>query len=305
MKPTLLVLAAGMGSRYGSLKQMDGLGPSGEAIIDYSIYDAIQAGFGKVVFVIRHSFAEAFQKIYSKERFGGKVEVEFVYQELDCLPAGFSVPEGREKPWGTNHAVMMAKDVIHEPFAVINSDDFYGREGFVAVADFLRSVEGMRGKYSLVGYFLKNTLSEFGSVSRGVCGIDDNGCLSTVTERTSIQRKEDGKVYYNEKGIDHEVSEDSVVSMNFWGFTPDYFGWSEDLFKTFLASDDVKVNPKAEFFIPYVADVLIKRNDATFKVLNCDAKWFGVTYKEDRPYVVSKINELIDKGVYPRNLWGK
>ena len=305
MKPTLLVLAAGMGSRYGSLKQMDGLGPSGEAIIDYSIYDAIQAGFGKVVFVIRHSFAEAFQKIYSKERFGGKVEVEFVYQELDCLPEGFSVPEGREKPWGTNHAVMMAKDVIHEPFAVINSDDFYGREGFVAVADFLRGVEGMRGKYSLVGYFLKNTLSDFGSVSRGVCGIDDNGCLSTVTERTAIQRKEDGKVYYNEKGIEHEVSEDSVVSMNFWGFTPDYFSWSEDLFKTFLASEDVKTNPKAEFFIPYVADVLIKRNDATFKVLNCDAKWFGVTYKEDRPYVVSKINELIDKGVYPRSLWGK
>ena len=305
MKPTLLVLAAGLGSRYGSLKQMDGLGPSGEAIIDYSIYDAIQAGFGKVVFVIRHSFAEAFQKIYSKERFGGKVEVEFVYQELDCLPEGFSVPEGREKPWGTNHAVMMAKDVIHEPFAVINSDDFYGREGFVAVADFLRSVEGMRGKYSLVGYFLKNTLSDFGSVSRGVCGIDDNGCLSTVTERTAIQRKEDGKVYYNEKGVEHEVSEDSVVSMNFWGFTPDYFDWSEDLFKTFLASEDVKVNPKAEFFIPYVADVLIKRNDATFKVLNCDAKWFGVTYKEDRPFVVSKINELIDKGVYPRSLWGK
>ena len=256
------------------------------------------------MFVIRHSFAEAFQKIYSKERFGGKVEVEFVYQELDCLPEGFSVPEGREKPWGTNHAVMMAKDVIHEPFAVINSDDFYGREGFVAVADFLRSVEGMRGKYSLVGYFLKNTLSDFGSVSRGVCGIDDNGCLSTVTERTAIQRKADGKVYYNEKGIEHEVSEDSVVSMNFWGFTPDYFSWSEDLFKTFLKSEDVKVNPKAEFFIPYVADVLIKRHDATFKVLNCDAKWFGVTYKEDRPFVVAKINELIEKGVYPRSLWG-
>ena len=230
--------------------------------------------------------------------------MEFVYQELDCLPEGFTVPEGREKPWGTNHAVMMAKDVIHEPFAVINSDDFYGREGFAAIADFLRSVEGMRGKYALVGYFLKNTLSDFGSVSRGVCGIDDNGCLSTVTERTSIQRKADGKVYYNEKGVEHEVSEDSVVSMNFWGFTPDYFGWSEELFKTFLRSEDVKTNPKAEFFIPYVADVLIKRNDATFRVLNCDAKWFGVTYKEDRPFVVSQIESLIEKGVYPRSLWG-
>ena len=304
MKPTLLVLAAGMGSRYGSLKQMDGLGPCGEAIIDYSIYDAIQAGFGKVVFVIRHSFAEAFQKIYSKERFGGKIDVEFVYQELDYLPEGYTVPEGREKPWGTNHAVMMAKDVIHEPFAVINSDDFYGREGFMAVAEFLRGVEGLRGRYALVGYFLKNTLSDFGSVSRGVCETDDNGCLSTVTERTAIQRKEDGKVYYAEKGVDHEVSEDSVVSMNFWGFTPDYFTWSEDLFKTFLNSEDVKTNPKAEFFIPYVADVLIKRHDASFKVLNCDAKWFGVTYKEDRPFVVSKIGELIEKGVYPRSLWG-
>ncbi len=292
-----------MGSRYGSLKQMDGLGPSGEAIIDYSIYDAIRAGFGKVVFVIRHSFAEAFKKIYSPERFGGKIDVEFVYQELDYLPEGYTVPSFREKPWGTNHAVMMAADVIHEPFAVINSDDFYGREGFAAIAEFLRGVEGCRGRYALVGYYLKNTLSEFGSVSRGVCGLDDNGCLSTVTERTSIQRKADGKVYFSEKGVDHEVSEDSLVSMNFWGFTPDYFGWSEELFKTFLNSDDVKTNPKAEFFIPYVADVLIKRNDATFKVLNCDAKWFGVTYKEDRPFVVSKIEELVEKGVYPRNLW--
>ncbi|MBQ5934996.1 MAG: nucleotidyltransferase [Bacteroidales bacterium] len=305
MKPTLLVLAAGMGSRYGSLKQMDGLGPCGEAIIDYSIYDAIQAGFGKVVFVIRHSFADAFKQIYSPERFGGKIDVEFVYQELDYLPEGFSVPEGREKPWGTNHAVMMARDVIHEPFAVINSDDFYGREGFQVVADFLRSVEGCRGKYALVGYFLKNTLSEFGSVSRGVCELDDNACLSTVTERTAIQRKADGKVYYAEKGQDHEVSEDSVVSMNFWGFTPDYFSWSEELFKVFLASDDVKTNPKAEFFIPYVADVLIKRHDASFKVLNCDAKWFGVTYKEDRPDVVAKIGRLIEQGVYPRSLWGR
>jgi dTDP-glucose pyrophosphorylase len=305
MKPTLLVLAAGMGSRYGSLKQMDGLGPCGEAIIDYSIYDAIQAGFGKVVFVIRHSFADAFKQIYSPERFGGKIDVEFVYQELDYLPEGFSVPEGREKPWGTNHAVMMAKDVIHEPFAVINSDDFYGREGFQVVADFLRSVEGCRGKYALVGYFLKNTLSEFGSVSRGVCELDDNACLSTVTERTAIQRKADGKVYYAEKGQDHEVSEDSVVSMNFWGFTPDYFSWSEELFKVFLASDDVKTNPKAEFFIPYVADVLIKRHDASFKVLNCDAKWFGVTYKEDRPDVVAKIGRLVEQGVYPRSLWGR
>lgn len=223
MKPTLLVLAAGMGSRYGSLKQMDGLGPSGEAIIDYSIYDAIRAGFGKVVFVIRHSFADAFREIFSPDRFGGQIEVEFVYQELDDLPEGYTVPEGREKPWGTNHAVMMARDVIHEPFAVINSDDFYGREGFQAIADFLRSVEGKKGEYALVGYYLKNTLSDFGSVSRGVCSTDAEGCLTSVVERTAIARKNDGKVYYAEKGEDFEVSEESVVSMNFWGFTPDYF----------------------------------------------------------------------------------
>lgn len=304
MKPTLLVLAAGMGSRYGSLKQMDGLGPCGEAIIDYSIYDAIQAGFGKVVFVIRHSFAEEFKKIFTKERFGGQIQIEFVYQELECLPEGYSVPEGREKPWGTNHAVMMAKDVINEPFAVINSDDFYGREGFVAVADFLRKAEGRKGQYALVGYYLRNTLSEFGSVSRGCCVADANAHLSEIHERTSIARKADGKVYYAENGEDFEISEDTVVSMNLFGFTPDYFDYSEQLFTEFLDAPATKTNLKAEFFIPYVADKLIKSGEGVFNVLNCDAKWFGVTYKEDRPYVVSKLNELIEKGVYPRSLWG-
>ena len=303
MKPTLLVLAAGMGSRYGSLKQMDGLGPCGEAIIDYSIYDAIQAGFGKVVFVIRHSFADAFKKIYSKERFGGRIDVEFVYQELEYLPEGFTVPEGREKPWGTNHAVMMAKDAIKEPFAVINSDDFYGREAFVAIADFLRKVEGQTGRYALVGYYLKNTLSEFGSVSRGVCEADGGGFLSTVTERTAIERK-GSTVCFSEDGKDVPLDENCVVSMNFWGFTPDYFDHSDEIFKTFLSSPAAKTNLKAEFFIPYVADVLIKGSKASFKVLNCDAKWFGVTYKEDRPFVVDKINSLIAQGLYPESLWG-
>ena len=303
MKPTLLVLAAGMGSRYGSLKQMDGLGPCGEAIIDYSIYDAIQAGFGKVVFVIRHSFADAFKKIYSKERFGGRIDVEFVYQELEYLPEGFTVPEGREKPWGTNHAVMMAKDAIKEPFAVINSDDFYGREAFVAIADFLRKVEGQTGRYALVGYYLKNTLSEFGSVSRGVCEAGGGGFLSTVTERTAIERK-GSTVCFSEDGKDVPLDENCVVSMNFWGFTPDYFDHSDEIFKTFLSSPAAKTNLKAEFFIPYVADVLIKGGKASFKVLNCDAKWFGVTYKEDRPFVVDKINSLIAQGLYPESLWG-
>lgn len=293
-----------MGSRYGSLKQMDGLGPCGEAIIDYSIYDAIEAGFGKVVFVIRHSFADAFRKIYAPERFGGRIEVSFVYQELDCLPAGYSVPEGREKPWGTNHAILVARDEIHEPFAVINSDDFYGRAGFRAIADFLRSVEGKKGQYALVGYYLKNTLSDFGTVSRGVCRTDADGFLAGVTERTAIERKADGKVYFMDNGTSREVSENSLVSMNFWGFTPDYFAYSDEIFRTFLDSSEAKTNPKAEFFIPYVADVLIRRGDAGFKVLSCDAKWFGVTYKEDRPTVVSKIGKLIEEGVYPRSLWG-
>ena len=304
MKPTLLVLAAGMGSRYGSLKQMDGLGPCGEAIIDYSIYDAIRAGFGKVVFVIRHSFADAFTKIYNTERFGGKIEVQTVYQELDYLPEGFTVPEGREKPWGTNHAVLMAKDVIKEPFAVINSDDFYGREGFEAIAKYLVSVENKKGEYALVGYHLKNTLSEFGSVSRGICTADESGYLSSIVERTSIAR--DGeKVYYKECDKSYEVDENSYVSMNFFGFTPDYFQYSEELFRSFLSEDRIKTDMKAEYFIPYVTDILIKRGDAKLKVIDCDAKWFGVTYKEDRPFVVEKIAELIKKGVYPHNLWEK
>ena len=304
MKPALLVLAAGMGSRYGSLKQMDGLGPCGEAIIDYSIYDAIEAGFGKIVFVIRHSFADEFRKVFTKERFGNKVDIEFVYQELDCLPEGYSVPEGREKPWGTNHAIMMAEDVISEPFAVINSDDFYGRDGFRAMAGFLNGVEGRQGEYCLVGYYLRNTLSEFGSVSRGCCVTDSANCLSEIHERTSIERK-DGAIFYTEDGKDHRLDEDTVVSMNFWGFTPDYFKYSRELFKTFLDLPSTKTNKKAEFFIPYVAESLIQRGAASFKVLECDAKWFGVTYKEDRPYVVSKINELIAKGEYPRSLWNK
>lgn len=302
MTPTLLVLAAGMGSRYGSLKQMDGLGPSGEAIIDYSIYDAIRAGFGKVVFVIRHSFAEAFQKVYSKERFGGKIEVEFVYQELDYLPEGYSVPEGREKPWGTNHAIMMAKEVINEPFAVINADDFYGKESFQTIADYLRSIEGSKGNYSMVGYHLENTLSEFGSVSRGVCTTDSDNNLVSVVERTSISRKGE-QICYTENGVDTPLAANSFVSMNFWGFTHEYFDYSDEIFKSFLDDPKTKTNLKAEFFIPYVVDVLLKRNAATLKVLNCDAKWFGVTYKEDRPFVVKKINDLIDAGVYPKSLW--
>ena len=302
MKPTLLVLAAGMGSRYGSLKQMDGLGPSGESIIDYSIYDAIRAGFGKIVFVIRHSFAEPFKAMYNAEKFGGRVAVEYVYQELDYLPEGYTVPEGREKPWGTNHAVMMAAPVIHEPFAVINGDDYYGPESFKSMADFLCSVEKEHDRYAMVGYRLENTLSDFGGVSRGVCETDENGFLKTITERFKIERKGDRVIHVvDEKEL--PLPAGCPVSMNFWGFTPDYFKHSEHLFRCFLDAPESKTNLKAEFFIPYVVDHLIQSGRSTFKVIDCDAKWFGVTYKEDRPFVVEKLRSLCDAGLYPHNLW--
>ena len=291
MKPTLVVLAAGMGSRYGSLKQMDGVGPNGEAIIDYSIYDAVRAGFGKVVFIIRHSFEKAFREIFTPGHFGGKVEIEFVFQELDYLPEGFSVPEGREKPWGTCHAVMMAAPVVNTPFAVINSDDFYGREGYAVLADYLRSVDGQKGKYSMVGYNLHNTLSDYGTVSRGECRVDADGNLVSIVERTAIERVEGGQIMYKDADGLHPLDENTVVSMNLFGFTPDFFAESN------------MANPKAEFFIPLCVNQLINDGKVSLKVLNSDAQWFGVTYKQDRPYVVERIQKLIEAGVYPEHLW--
>lgn len=317
MKPTLVVLAAGMGSRYGSLKQMDGVGPSKEAIIDYSIYDAIRAGFGKVVFVIRHLFEKEFREIFSAERFGGRIEVEFVFQELDYLPKGYTIPEGREKPWGTNHAVIMAAPVVDVPFAVINSDDFYGREGYQVLGDYLRSVEGKKGHYSMVGYNLRNTLSEFGSVSRGECTVDTDGNLVNIVERLGIERQAaectcacgktlpKGTVTYKEADGLHPIDENTPVSMNLFGFTPDYFAESERLFIDFLNDPANMANPKSEYFIPKAVNSLITEGKAHMKVLNSDAKWFGVTYKEDRPDVVAKIQKLVDEGVYPSNLWAK
>lgn len=304
MKPTLLVLAAGMGSRYGSLKQMDGLGPCGEAIIDYSIYDAIRAGFGKVVFVIRHSFADAFKQMYNEEKFGGRIKVEYVFQELDCLPEGYTVPEGREKPWGTNHAIMMAAGVINEPFAVINGDDYYGPEAFTTIAKFLTSVEGKENEYCMVAYRVENTLSDFGGVSRGVCNTSADGMLQTVTECFKIERK-NGTIIHVADDKELPLKEGTPVSMNFWGFTPDYFKHSDKLFKAFLDAPETKTNLKAEYFIPYAVDHLIKSGTSTFKVLDCDAKWFGVTYKEDRPTVVAKFEKLTRDGVYPLNIWNK
>ena len=300
MKPTLFVLAAGMGSRYGGLKQLDGLGPHGETIMDYSIYDAIQAGFGKVVFVIRRVFETDFrEKIVSK--YEHRIPVELVFQDLDNLPAGFTVPEGREKPWGTNHAVLMGKDVIREPFAVINADDYYGRESFQVLADYLRSIEGTEGKYAMVGYRVCNTLSESGSVARGVCETNAEGYLTKVTERTKILREEDGVIRFFEEDGKFPLEENTPVSMNMWAFTPDYFRHSEEYFVTFLKEHGQEL--KSEFYIPTVVDNLIHSGKATCKVLDTPSRWFGVTYATDRPQVVDKFARLVKDGVYPSPLF--
>ena len=301
MKPTLFVLAAGMGSRYGGLKQMDGLGPSGETIMDYSIYDAVRAGFGKVVFVIRHSFEADFKTIVVN-KYQGLIPVEIVFQELDSLPEGYACPVDRVKPWGTNHAVMMGKDVIKEPFAVINADDFYGKESFAVLADWLSKMEGRKNEYCMIGYRIGNTLSESGSVARGVCATDAEANLTTVVERTYILRDTDGQVKYkDESGNMVVVDENAPVSMNMWGFTPDYFDYSDVAFKDFLAQNTE--NLKAEFFIPLVVNNLIVSGQVTCKVLDTSSKWFGVTYAEDRSMVVEKIAGLIREGVYPSKLW--
>ena len=300
-KPTLLVMAAGMGSRYGSLKQMDGVGASGEAIIDYSIYDAVRAGFGKVVFVIRHAFEEEFHNFFHPARFGGMIAVEFAFQELDCLPEGFTVPAGREKPWGTNHAVMMGREVVNEPFAAINADDFYGRNAFEEIARYLKSVEGMQGEYCMMGYRLQNTMSEFGSVSRGICEADANGFLTGMVERTTIVRDGERFVWIDNDGDKHEIDRNAPVSMNMFGFTPDYFEMSERIFKDFLREN--ASNPKAEFYIPTAVNTLVKGGNARMKILDTTSRWFGVTYKDDRPGVVAKIRALVDAGEYPVKLW--
>lgn len=300
MKPTLFVLAAGMGSRYGGLKQLDGVGPSGETIMDYSIYDAVHAGFGKLVFVIRKSFEKDFREKIVK-KYEHKIPVELVFQDLDNLPEGFSVPEGREKPWGTNHAVMMGKDVIHEPFAVINADDFYGRESYKVLADYLSELDDTRNQYCMIGYRVGNTLSESGTVARGICETDAEGNLTGVVERTQVMRI-DGEVKYKDENDQWiTIPDNTPVSMNMWGFTPDYFEHSEKYFVEFLKKNIQ--NPKAEFFIPLVVNELIVNKTAKVKVLDTPSKWFGVTYAEDRPGVVAKLQQLVDDGVYPSPLW--
>lgn len=298
MKPTLLILAAGMGSRYGGLKQMDELGPNGESIIDYSVYDAIQSGFNKVVFVIRETFADAFKERF-EPRLAGKIKTEYVFQELSDLPEGFSVPEGREKPWGTGHAILMAKDVINEPFAIINADDFYGRKAYQQVFDFVAQSSN-DNEYAMVGYNLANTLSEHGTVSRGVCEADSEDNLVNIVERTKIGYEGDKIFFYEDDSIT-ELTGNEAVSMNFWAFKPNYFEKLETAFTAFLKEKGTEM--KSEFYFNAVVDQLIKKGEVSTKAIRTDAKWFGVTYKEDKPLVQEKLNQLIADGEYPEKLW--
>ena len=299
MKPTLFVLAAGMGSRYGGLKQIDGLGPNGETIMDYSVFDALRAGFGKIVFVIRKDFEKDFRKVVLR-KYEDKIPCDVCFQSIDAVPEGCAYNPERQKPWGTNHAVLMGKNVIHEPFAVINADDFYGKESFKVLADYLNEIEGTQGKYCMVGYRVKNTLSENGSVSRGVCSTDENGFLTDVTERTHIESV-GNKVVFTENGEDTILDPNTHVSMNMWGFTPEYFEYTEQAFRQFLMQYGQEL--KKEFYIPTMVNDLILAGKATCKVLDTPSKWFGVTYAEDRPQVVMKLHELISKGVYPEKLF--
>lgn len=299
MKPTLFVLAAGMGSRYGGLKQMDGLGPNGETIMDYSIFDAIRGGFGKVVFVIRRDFEADFRNIILK-KYENYIPVELVFQDLNNLPEGFTCPEGRTKPWGTNHAVLMGKDVIREPFAVINADDFYGRDSFAVLGKALSALDGKKNTYCMVGYRVGNTLSESGAVARGICSKNEKGYLTTVVERTEIMRI-DGNVAYKDGENWVTIDDNTPVSMNMWGFTPDYFEHSEAYFKEFLAENIS--NLKAEYFIPLMVNKLINEGTATVEVLDTTSKWFGVTYASDRQPVVDKIAALVAAGEYPNKLF--
>nr|WP_321356069.1 sugar phosphate nucleotidyltransferase [uncultured Draconibacterium sp.] len=299
MKPTLLILAAGMGSRFGGLKQVEPVGPNEEAIIDYTIFDAIRAGFGKVVFVIRESFADAFKEKF-EAKLSGKIDVEYVFQELDNLPEGFSLPEGREKPWGTAHAILVAKDVINEPFCAINADDFYGEGAYQIMADFLNN-SVQEQTFSMIGYQLKNTLSEHGSVSRGMCTVNEKNNLIKIVETHKIFKKENAAVTIAEDGSETPLTGNERVSMNFWGFHPSIFKTLESKFVKFLETEIDK--PKSEMYIPSVVFEMIEDKEVEVKVLEANSPWFGVTYKEDKPIVVNKINALIKEGVYPAKLW--
>ncbi|HLT87432.1 MAG TPA: sugar phosphate nucleotidyltransferase [Sphingobacterium sp.] len=302
-KPTLLILAAGMASRYGSLKQIDGFGPHGETIIDYSIYDAIRAGFGKVVFIIREEFVDKMREVFD-EKLEGKIEVDYAFQSFDLTKFGVDRVIERTKPWGTAHAVMSAKDHINEPFCVINADDFYGKDAFEKMAAFLRD-EVTDDSMALMGFKVGNTMSDYGYVSRGVCDVDGEGNMASVTERTNIYYVTDdagnNKIVYEEDGVQHDLDPDTRVSMNFWGFTPRVFEVAQNMFAKFV--EENAENPKSEFFIPSVPDYMVKNNMASFRVIPTSSKWFGVTYKEDKPIVQESISNLVKEGVYPEKLF--
>jgi len=299
MKPTLLILAAGMGSRYGGLKQADEVGPSGETIIDYSIYDAIRAGFGKVVMVVRQNILAEMQNLFDN-RWGEKIKIEYAIQEVNLSVAGIENLPERVKPWGTAHAVMVAKNYIHEPFAVINADDFYGADAFKTLHKFL-TADVTDSTSAMVGYILKNTLSEHGHVSRGVCVPDENGYLNTITERTNIKRQGEAVFYLDKDSEAHELDENSYVSMNFWGFSPAFFNEAENIFRDFVLAN--QGNEKAEFYIPLVVDELMASAKTQVKILESNAKWMGVTYREDKPLVTEQIKVLVDEGKYPQSLF--
>jgi UTP-glucose-1-phosphate uridylyltransferase len=300
-KPSLLVLAAGMGSRYGGLKQIDPIGPSGEAIIEYSMHDAIKAGFGKIVFVIRQSFEQAFKDMIGN-KLDGLCEVQYVYQELDRSLGDFALPEGREKPWGTGHAILVAADVINEPFAVINADDFYGGYSYKAIAEYLTKAAG-ENDYCMVGYTLSNTLSENGCVSRGICQCDADNSLQNVAEHTQIAQTDSTITCLDDAGKDKTLTGEEVVSMNLWGFGPSIFDHLKTRFAEFLAEHGNE--EKSEFYIPFVVDDLITQSVAKVKVIKSEASWFGVTYPGDKPSVVAKVAELVENDLYPKNLWEK
>jgi len=300
MKPTLVVMAAGVGSRYGGLKQIDPVGPNGEIILDYSVYDAIKSGFGKIVFIIRRDIEQDFKAIIGSH-FANRINVEYVFQELTDLPAGFGVPEGRSKPWGTGHAVLSCRNAVKEPFGVINADDLYGAQSYKILADYLSKLDPAGNAYAMVGFRIANTLSDHGHVTRGICEVDANRMLLSVVERFKIEKTQNGARYQDEKEQWIALQGDEIASMNMWGFTPTLFKYLEQKFPLFLKA--AGGNLKAEFLMPSIADELIKARKITMQVLNTPAKWLGVTYKDDKPEVAKKVAELIKGGVYPSPLW--
>lgn len=300
MKPTLVVMAAGVGSRYGGLKQIDPVGPNGEIILDYSVYDAIRTGFGKVVFIIRHEIESDFKAVIGA-RLEKRIKVEYVFQELAVLPPGFSVPADRKKPWGTGHAILCCKGSVKEPFGVINADDLYGAESYKILSGHLGELEPASNAYCLVGFKISNTLSEHGHVTRGICEVDELNMLKSVMERFKIEKTPAGARFQDEKEQWCALNGDAIASMNMWGFTPTIFNFLEQKFPRFLKT--AMGNPKSEFLMPSIADELIKERKITMQVLATPARWLGVTYKEDKPQVADKIAGLIKDGVYPSQLW--